>query len=77
MVGIVEGSIHISNLMVVDNKGKATKIGRKLGETGKLVRYSKSEPRLSNVRAKDIKKNTTEVIPALKEQFRLISDEIT
>ena len=28
--GIVkkEGSIHISNLMVVDNKGKATKIGR-------------------------------------------------
>lgn len=41
--GIVkkEGSIHISNLMVVDNKGKATKIGRRIGEKGKLVRYSK------------------------------------
>jgi large subunit ribosomal protein L24 len=41
--GIVkkEGSIHISNLMVIDSKGKATKIGRKIGEKGKLVRYSK------------------------------------
>ena len=41
--GIVkkEGSIHISNLMVVDGKGNATRIGRRIGEKGKLVRYSK------------------------------------
>lgn len=37
-----EASIHISNLMHVDSKGVASKIGRKLDEkTNKLVRYSK------------------------------------
>jgi large subunit ribosomal protein L24 len=42
-----EAPIHISNLMVVDNKGNATRIGRRLGEPKKagakpkLVRYSK------------------------------------
>jgi len=36
-----EAPIHISNLMVVDGKGNATRIGRKIGEKGKLVRYSK------------------------------------
>jgi len=36
-----EGTIHISNLMLVDPKTEeATKIGRKV-ENGKLVRYSK------------------------------------
>jgi len=41
--GIVkkEAPIHISNLMVIDSKGNATRIGRRLGEKGKLVRYSK------------------------------------
>ena len=42
--GIVEkeAPIHISNLMLVDPKtGSATRIGRKLNESGKLVRYSK------------------------------------
>lgn len=42
--GIVEkeAPIHISNLMVVDSKGNATRIGRRLDEkTNKLVRYSK------------------------------------
>ena len=41
--GIVkrEASVHISNLMVVDSKGQASRIGRKLNEEGKLVRYSK------------------------------------
>lgn len=42
--GIVEkeAPIHISNLMLVDPKtGKPTRIGRKLNENGKLVRYSK------------------------------------
>ena len=40
--GIVEkeGTIHISNLMVVV-KGQASRIGRKLNKDGKLVRYSK------------------------------------
>ncbi len=41
--GIVkkEASLHISNLMVVDGKGKATRIGRKRDSNNKLVRYSK------------------------------------
>ncbi|MDR3705634.1 MAG: 50S ribosomal protein L24 [Paludibacteraceae bacterium] len=42
--GIVkkEASIHISNLNVLDPKsGKPTRIGRKLNETGKLVRFAK------------------------------------
>ncbi len=42
--GIVkqEATIHISNLMLKDPKtGKPTRIGRRLGKNGKLVRYSK------------------------------------
>ena len=42
--GIVkmEAPIHISNLNVVGPKtGKPTRIGRRLNENGKLVRYSK------------------------------------
>lgn len=40
--GIVEkeSGIHISNLMVVQ-KGIASRVGRKLNDAGKLVRYSK------------------------------------
>ncbi len=37
-----EAGIHISNLQVVDPaKGGPTKIGRRAGENGKLVRYAK------------------------------------
>lgn len=37
-----ETSIHVSNLMLVDpSTGKPTRIGRKLNENNKLVRYSK------------------------------------
>lgn len=37
-----EAPIHISNLNVVDPKtGKATRIGRREGANGKLVRYAK------------------------------------
>ena len=42
--GIVkkESPVHISNLMVVDNSGKPTRIGRQLDpKKNKLVRYSK------------------------------------
>lgn len=42
--GIVkkEAPIHISNLMLVDPaSGKPTRIGRKLNDKSKLVRYSK------------------------------------
>ena len=41
--GIVkrEASVHISNLMVIDSKGQASRIGRKLNKDGKLMRYSK------------------------------------
>jgi len=40
--GIVEqeAGIHISNLMVVVN-GQASRLGRKAGKDGKIVRYSK------------------------------------
>ena len=40
--GIVdkEAGIHISNLMVV-HKGQASRLGRKMNNDGKLVRYSK------------------------------------
>jgi large subunit ribosomal protein L24 len=38
----MEAPIHISNLNVVDPKsGKPTRIGRKLNENGKLVRFAK------------------------------------
>jgi large subunit ribosomal protein L24 len=37
-----EASVHISNLMLVDPKtGEPTRIGRKQGKDGKLVRYAK------------------------------------
>jgi len=42
--GIVEqeAPIHISNLMVVDpSTGEPTRIGRRIGDNQKLVRYSK------------------------------------
>src|SRR5512133_3259941 len=42
--GIVkkEAPVHISNLMLVDpTSGKATRVGRKLNDKNKLVRYSK------------------------------------
>lgn len=42
--GIVkkEAAIHVSNLMIIDPSGNATRIGRKMDEsTGKRVRYSK------------------------------------
>lgn len=35
-----EAPIHISNLMVVEG-GKPTRVGRRLNENGKLVRFSK------------------------------------
>ena len=42
--GIVkqEAPVHISNLMLVEPaNGNPTRIGRRIGENGKLVRYSK------------------------------------
>jgi large subunit ribosomal protein L24 len=37
-----EAPVHISNLMLVDPaSGKPTRIGRRVNESGKLVRYSK------------------------------------
>ena len=40
--GIIDkdSSIHISNVMLVHN-GETTKVGRRMGETGKLVRFAK------------------------------------
>lgn len=39
----VTAPIHISNLMLVDPKsGEPTRVGRKEGDNGKLVRYSKT-----------------------------------
>ena len=42
--GIVEkeAPVHVSNLMLVDPKsGQATRVGRRLDDNGKLVRYAK------------------------------------
>jgi large subunit ribosomal protein L24 len=42
--GIIEkeASVHISNLMLFDAKaGTATRVGRRLNDQGKLVRFSK------------------------------------
>ncbi len=37
-----EAGVHVSNLQVVDpSKGGPTKIGRRIGSKGKLVRYAK------------------------------------
>jgi large subunit ribosomal protein L24 len=44
-----EAALHISNLMLVDPKtGEATRTGRKVGENGKLVRYSKKTGEVIN-----------------------------
>lgn len=44
-----EAAIHVSNLMLVDPKtGEATRTGKKLGENGKLVRYSKKTGEVIN-----------------------------
>jgi large subunit ribosomal protein L24 len=41
--------LHISNLMLVDPKtGETTRTGRKEGENGKLVRYSKKTGEVIN-----------------------------
>jgi len=38
----VEAGVHVSNLMVVDPaSGKATRVGRKLNDKGKLQRFAK------------------------------------
>ena len=37
-----EAPVHISNLMLLDaSSGKPTRIGRRLNEKGKLIRYAK------------------------------------
>lgn len=42
-----EGSIHISNVMLVDpSTGEATKTGRRINEKGKLQRFSKATDKL-------------------------------
>ena len=40
-VTTTEAGIHISNVMVVDGAGNATRVGRRKGDDGKLVRFSK------------------------------------
>ncbi|MDR1023400.1 MAG: 50S ribosomal protein L24 [Prevotellaceae bacterium] len=37
-----EAAIHISNLMVNDGSGTPTRVGRRMGEKNKLVRYAKT-----------------------------------
>jgi len=37
----IAAPIHISNVMVVDGKGNATRVGRRRNAEGKLERYSK------------------------------------
>lgn len=37
----IEAGIHVSNVMVLDNKGNVTRIGRRRNDEGKLERFSK------------------------------------
>jgi large subunit ribosomal protein L24 len=42
-----EAPVHISNVMLVDGSGNATRVGRMTDEkTGKLVRYSKKSEKM-------------------------------
>ena len=43
-----EAPIHISNVMVVDGDGNATRVGRRRGDDGKLARYSKKSDQTLN-----------------------------
>jgi len=44
-----EAAIHLSNLMIIDGSGKATRIGRKIDpKTNKLSRYSKKSGEVIN-----------------------------
>jgi large subunit ribosomal protein L24 len=36
-----EAALHISNLMLIDEAGNATRVGKTRNEEGKLVRFSK------------------------------------
>lgn len=36
-----EAPIHISNVMVIDNQGNVTRVGRRRADNGKLTRFSK------------------------------------
>ncbi len=46
----IEGTIHISNLMLIDPaSGKPTRTGRKLNEKGKLQLLRKQENSLNNM----------------------------
>lgn len=36
-----EAPIHVSNVMVIDNQGVPTRVGRVRGDNGKLERFSK------------------------------------
>lgn len=69
-----EAGIHVSNVMVLDAKGNATRIGRRKNEEGKLERFAKNwggnkmsyAPRLR-------KKYSEEIIPSLKSKFEYSS----
>jgi large subunit ribosomal protein L24 len=37
----IEGSIHLSNLMIVDSKGDVTRVGRGKDKDGKSIRITK------------------------------------
>jgi len=41
-----EAPVHISNLMLLDKAGNASRIGRKRNDEGKLVRFSKKSGEL-------------------------------
>ncbi|MDA9863590.1 50S ribosomal protein L24 [Flavobacteriales bacterium] len=43
-----EAPIHISNVMVMDGNGDTTRVGRRRGDDGKLVRYSKKSDQTLN-----------------------------
>ena len=55
----MDRSIHVSNVVLIHN-GESTKVGRKVSENGKLVRFAKKTGEEINSWAThlDFKKNT-------------------
>ena len=45
-----EAPLHISNLMLLDKAGNASRIGRKRNEAGKLVRFAKKTGELIDIK---------------------------
>jgi large subunit ribosomal protein L5 len=68
-----EAPIHVSNVMLMDAAGNATRVGRRLDDNKKLQRYSKKSDELKMHSPRLVDKYKEEIVPALKEKFKYTS----